>query len=282
MKSRTTLLSIFGLGLLVGWGGAASAHLPMPPRTQVDVALVCDGRPCEEVSHRGQRYVIGEYGARYTIALTNRSDRWVEAVVHVDGRSVLDGRPVSTRNRGYLLPPRERIEVEGWRTSTSHVAAFRFTSIGDSYAGRMGDASQAGTIRLDVFPERRSTVWVPPPRRPVTLEDGPPSGPRGAAEKRDRGAATSESRPWHDDDGGHLGTQYGESRWQPVAERSFERADPHRPAVTLVLRYDDRAGLIERGVLPRRWVDDDDRWVPPPPRRWIDDEDDRWTPAPPR
>jgi hypothetical protein len=268
--------------VLLGATPTAVAHQPVVARPSVDVELSCEGRPCDEVSSRGQRWVIGEYGQRYSVVLTNRSGVWVEAVVSVDGRSILDGARPTSASRGYLLPPGERVEIEGWRVSRSDVAAFRFTSLGDSYAGRTGDASQAGVIRVDVYPEARPAHWTPRPRPEPwgwRGEDEVPSPSASkTADERAVGGATGRAWAPDDDRGQHLGTQYGEERWQPIAERSFERADWHRPARTITLRYDDRRGLVTRGILGgRRWIDDD--WVPPPPRR--PPPDGPWVPPPP-
>jgi len=265
MTTRTLLLT---LALALGVTSPAAAHRPIATRGLVDVALVCEGSPCDEVASGGQRYVVAGYGDRYTIALTNRSGGWVEAVVAVDGRSVTDGRRVGTQSRGYLLAPYQRVELEGWRIDTREVAAFRFTSVGDSYAGRIGSGADAGQIRVDVYNERgRPEVWVPAPSPWTTERDDRPS--RSSAEK------AAPSSVWRDG-GQDLGTQYGESRWQPVEQRDFERASSY-PAQSVTLRYDDARGLAARGILPghrwpERWVDDrrDDRWVPPPPVR-IDD-----------
>lgn len=275
MIARAALLTLTSSLLLLGGAGAASAHRPVPPpRGDVDVRLLCDAGSCDEVFHGGQRYVVGEHGQRYVIALTNRSGRWVEAVVTVDGRNIVDGQRSSSRSRGYLIAPYDSVQVEGWRTSLSEVAAFRFTSVGDSYAGRVGDARLAGTIRVEVFPERAAAVILPP-HRPYDRfdEDAPEYGPRGdtGAEKRAPSSANrDDARRRHYDGGQNLGTQFGESRWQPVQERDFVRANPNRPSQTTTLRYDDRRGLTSRGILsPPRWIEDHDRWVdPPPPRAW--------------
>lgn len=267
------------LGLLTAWASTASAHRRPAPRGFGEISLVCDGSPCQELGARGQRWVVGEYGQRYTIALINRSDVWLEAVVTVDGRSILDGDRMSSRSRGYLLAPRARVEVEGWRVSSDNVAAFRFTSVGDSYAGRIGDASDAGQIRVDFYPERTREVWVPtPPHRPEPWGGAFPEEDGDGAKRAPRAAdeARAAAPRWESEDHQNLGTRFGERRWQPVSQRDFERADRFHPAQSIVLRYDDARGLRQRGILPRpRW--DDDGWVPPPPR-W--EGDVRWVPAP--
>lgn len=271
---------VLGLGALIGAAGSSEARRPIVPRPVLgDIELVCGGARCQEVVAHGQRWVVGTMGERYGLALVNRSDLWLEAVVTVDGRSILDGERRTSRSRGYLIPPRDRVVVDGWRVSRDSVAAFRFTSTGDSYAARMGDASELGVIRVDFYPERAS-AWVP--RRDPWLERSGGAEPgeaidddrHGADEARPspKAAESGVARHHFDRDRQGLGTQYGERRHQPISERDFERASSS-PARTLVIRYDDRAGLVARGVLPERrpWHDpwdgprDDGPWVQPPP-----------------
>lgn len=248
--------------------GVSSAHDFVPaPSPRADIELICGGSACPEVNHHGQRYVVGERGQRYELALSNPSDRWVEAVVTVDGRNILDGQRPHSRSRGYLIPPRDSVRIEGWRTSYREVAAFRFTSVGDSYAGRVGDGHAAGVIRLEVYPEQRRRHWIPDPH-PRPLEE---PGFDKARESRADGAAAEDgfapsprphSHGWHEQ---NLGTQFGESRWQPVQERDFVR-ESQRPARVVTLRYDDRHALGARGILPDTAWRPPVRWTIPPSR----------------
>ncbi len=256
--------------LLVLLAAPAEARSPIRHQAMGEVELICGGSRCDEVAAHGQRWVVGTFGQRYEIALINRSDLWIEAVVTVDGRSILDGLRSTSRSRGYLIPPRDRVVVDGWRVSRESVAAFRFTSVGDSYAARVGDASDVGAIRVDFYPERRTTTWTP---RPTPWEGRAPGAPIDdhAEDSADRPRAgegkAARSSPLWDGDGETrqgLGTQFGEERHQPVSERDFERAGTH-PSQSIVLRYDDRSGLINRGVIGGRR---DGRWVQPPPY-WV-------------
>ncbi|HRE91925.1 MAG TPA: hypothetical protein PK095_22590, partial [Myxococcota bacterium] len=89
-----------------------------------------------------------------------------------------------------------------------------------------------------------------------------------------KAAESGVSRHHFDRERQGLGTEFGERRHQPISERDFERASAS-PSRTLVIRYDDRAGLIARGVLPsprpRPWRDPwhdpspEGPWVQPPP-----------------
>lgn len=276
---RFSALALGLVALMGAMGSSAEARRPIGPIVPRpvlgDIELVCGGARCQEVSAHGQRWVVGSMGERYGLALVNRSDLWLEAVVTVDGRSILDGERRTSRSRGYLIPPRDRVVVDGWRVNRDSVAAFRFTSVGDSYAARMGDASEVGVIRVDFYPERAST-WVP--RRDPWLERSGRAEPGGgiddeadAARPAPKAAESGVSRHFDRDRQG-LGTEFGERRHQPISERDFERASSS-PARTLVIRYDDRAGLVARGILPERrpwrdpWDDrrDDGPWVQPPP-----------------
>ncbi|MBK8252809.1 MAG: hypothetical protein IPK82_09090 [Polyangiaceae bacterium] len=107
-----------------------------------------------------KNYVVGEAGRRYTIVVKNATPFRIECVLSVDGLDVLDGKPASFSKRGYLVDPRSEIEVDGFRTSTTQVAAFRFGSVRGSYAEqKYGDSSNVGVIGLAVFHERGTEPW---------------------------------------------------------------------------------------------------------------------------
>ena len=113
------------------------------------------GRILPGVNAGGRWFVIGEQGRRYSIALQNETDYRLEAVMSVDGLDVVNGRPASLARRGYILGPRQKIVIDGWRRSLSTVAAFRFSSVRDSYAERRhGDARNVGVIGIALFNER--------------------------------------------------------------------------------------------------------------------------------
>jgi hypothetical protein len=129
-----------------------------------DVQVLVDGSPAPSFWHAGESYVMGRVGERYVIRVSNHTGRRIEAVVTVDGRDVVDGKPGDFRNkRGYLVPAWGQVDIDGWRLSQSQAAAFRFSSVADSYAARMGNAREVGVIGVAVFPER---VWRPPPPPP--------------------------------------------------------------------------------------------------------------------
>ncbi len=99
-------------------------------------------------------FVVGEAGRRYSIVVRNESDARLEVVLSVDGLDVIDGRPASFRKPGYVIAPRQKITVEGFRQSTEAVAAFRFGSVSESYANlKHHDTRNVGVIGVAIFHE---------------------------------------------------------------------------------------------------------------------------------
>jgi len=130
---------------------------------------------CREA--RGRRIATGEHGTRYEVVLKNDARHAVEVLVSVDGLDAMDGGPASFKKRGYVLAPSETLAVEGFRTSRSTVAAFRFGGISGSYGQRRhGDATNAGVIGVAVFNEKRRPS-------PADRTDSPDHAWRAAASK---------------------------------------------------------------------------------------------------
>ena len=118
------------------------------------------GSPLEAVKSGDRTLVVGQAGQRYSIVLTNNTSHRFEAVGTVDGLDVINGKPGTFENRGYVLLPFATLEIEGFRTSTAQVAAFRFAAVADSYAAQTGSARNVGVIGLAFFSER-GDAFVP-------------------------------------------------------------------------------------------------------------------------
>jgi hypothetical protein len=113
-----------------------------------------NGDPLDAVRAGGRTFVVGESGQRYSIVLQNHTSHRFEAVATVDGLDVINGRQGSLSNRGYVLMPFATLEIDGFRQSTATVAAFRFGSVGDSYAAQTGSARNVGVIGVAFFSQR--------------------------------------------------------------------------------------------------------------------------------
>ena len=239
--------------------GAHQAH----SRGGVSISLEdSHGRPLNTYYYRGQTYVLGEFGRRYVIRVSNRTAQRMEVVISVDGRDVISGRSGDFKSqRGYVVHPFDTLSVDGFRRSMNSIAAFRFTSRGDSYAGRMGAPENIGVIGVAVFPERSKSIAQKKPRRKkrtvfsnlpsisdkssTSQESVSPQG-HGLRSSRTRGLAPR-VRPNHSRY--NLGTQYGETEKSEAINVTFVRANPKRPKHILTLHYDDHPGLVSRGVL---------------------------------
>ena len=82
----------------------------------ITVAIVGeDGRPLDALKMNERTYVIGHEGERYAIVMTNHTNHRFESVATVDGLDVINGRPASLDNRGYILTPWARLEIDGFR-----------------------------------------------------------------------------------------------------------------------------------------------------------------------
>jgi hypothetical protein len=264
---------------ILGCSKGAAAH-PRSANAAYVVTLEDEsGRELPTFHHAGQTFVLGQYGNRYNIRVRNQTGRRIEAVVTVDGRDVVSGGVGDfVGERGYLVNAYDELLIEGFRQNWEAVAAFRFTSPGNSYSSRMGTPQNVGVIGVAVFPERER--YVRPQPHPVSPYYGPgrmhddyagrrgsgasaesssaPPAPSSArAEGKARGKAGGadadamyESAPRAQAPRDNLGTEYGESVNSSAYETSFVRADSTRPSALISLRYDDRAGLHARGILP--------------------------------
>ncbi len=215
--------------------------------------------------HRGGTFIEGRMGEAYAVRVDNPTGRRVEVVVTVDGRDVVSGDPGDfRRQRGYIVEPYGHVRIDGFRRSMSDVAQFRFTSPGDSYSARRGTPENVGVIGVAVFSE-----LPPPPPPPIAVPYGGYDDREKAAEaapapRGESGAAQAPS---------NLGTQYGETRYAPVSEVPFQRANASEPDALLAVYYDDRAGLVRRGVVPSdvygmpgpQPFPENRKFAPPPP-----------------
>ncbi len=220
------------------------------------------GRQLPTFHHRGRTYILGKQGARYLLRIRNQTGGRIEVVASVDGRDVIDGKPASISKPGYLVQPWGEVVIDGFRLSHESVAAFRFSSVEDSYAARMGNARDVGVIGAAVFTE------VAPPPHPVYE---PPEPSRG--EDRDSAAAPSSRAAPAPDKGlagtaeaerkqrPGLGTAFGERHESRVVEVAFDRASS-TPAALLSVRYDDRPGLLALGIdVDGSRASSRDRWL---------------------
>jgi hypothetical protein len=141
---------------------------PTKVRAPYDVQIIReDGQVLPTYALKDRFYVQGASGERYTIRVSNPTAHRVEAVVSVDGLDAVDGQPGDLRKRGYIVPAYGSVGIDGFRTSLDDVATFRFSSVGDSYAGLKGKARNVGVIAVAIFEEN-----APPPEQEPMIVGG--------------------------------------------------------------------------------------------------------------
>ena len=107
-----------------------------------------------------RRYVVGRKNNTYSLVIKNRCHSALEVVLSVDGLDVMDGKTASLRKRGYIIQPGKTLTVKGFRTSSSAVAAFKFSSVTGSYSNlRHGKTRNIGVIGMAVFTQKGVDPW---------------------------------------------------------------------------------------------------------------------------
>lgn len=202
------------------------------------------------IRHRGKTFVAGEHGDRYEIRVTNHSGHRLEVVVSVDGLDVVSGRPGDfTSQRGYVLPPFGSVVIDGFRTSLERVAAFRFSSVGESFAAQVGAPHNVGVIGVAVFKERPAAIARRrhAPRAGASATGRPESRAPSSASRSKSKSESADAHRSHAPSR-ELGTRFGESRHSAVHEVGFTRADARHPDFRTTIHYDSARGLQARGV----------------------------------
>jgi hypothetical protein len=134
----------------------------------VEFRVLVKGKPITEYAHNGDIYVEGREGSEFELEIINKNPYRVEAVVTVDGLSVVDGKEGSPESSGYLVEANSTVRescilrIPGWKLDNEQAAKFVFSGNGSkSYAAQMtGSSRNNGVIGCMVFAERY--------RRPVT------------------------------------------------------------------------------------------------------------------
>ena len=282
---------------VVNPGEPMAVQPPEVSAYQVDL-IGEDGLPLATYQHRGKFYVLGTVGERYSLRVQNPTDQRVEAVLSIDGLDAIDGETADyVGKRGYVVPARGELVVDGFRVSTSHVATFRFSSVKSSYAGRKGKARNVGVIGVAIFTERAQPQLVLSERTPEPSrfrepdssyddwgeEESPPPPPKsrpaakgsvggqpgfGGASRSGARKETAERSVAQDRGPGccgarpkerpGLGTEFGERRYSAASYTRFERSHATRPTAVAEFRYNDRQGLLALGIALPPLVDADE------------------------
>lgn len=280
------------LVLILGLAAAAQSQVT---GGLADVAIVDrdSGTSLSPHYYRGEYWVAGRPGARYSIEIRNRLGERLLAVTSVDGVNVLSGATAGWDQTGYVFGPGERYQITGWRKSDAEVAAFTFTDSGNSYAERTGRPANVGVIGVALFRERQAeAAYVPPPG-----PNAPPAWP-SAADSAGRNATDLAAR--RESMAGaaaalgaransvpslasaqpiaplapKLGTGHGEREVSYVNRTEFARMQA-QPNEVIRIHYDSMDNLLAMGIVKRP------RSVPPAVNPFPASPAEQYVPDPP-
>jgi hypothetical protein len=283
---------IFQVLFLLGIATIAQAHIG---GGIAEVAIIDrdSGEVLSPYYYRGEYWVAGRPGARYSIEIRNRLGERLLAVTSVDGVNVVSGATAAWDQTGYVFSPGERYEITGWRKTDREVAAFTFTASPNSYAERTGRPANVGVIGVALFRERQVPMpaYVPPaigypseraqsaPRAANLGESADakaplaagasasPPAPAAAPMSPSTANVTALPAP-------KLGTGHGEREYSYVNHTEFLRMQD-RPNEVIRIRYDSFENLLALGIVKRPrpaapWANPfpaspDQQYVPDPP-----------------
>jgi len=188
-------------------------------------------------------YVEAVKGQRYSIQVTNKSDRRIGVVIAVDGRNIIDGKKsdLLRNERMYIIGPYDTNTFEGWRTGMDRTNRFYFTEQSDSYAEKVfADASAMGTIALAVYREKVPQIAPHSDMSFQKREAHAAGAPSASSKSRTADKHKLEERE-------QAGTGFGETTYSPAYEVQF---DPeHTIAEKIVLKYEWRSELCRKGII---------------------------------
>lgn len=230
--------------------------------------VMVHGKRITKYRHDGLTFVEGRNNTEYSVRFTNHTINKVLAVISVDGLSVMDGEMASTKSSGYVVESFETLTIPGWRLDDEEVAKFKFGSKSSSYAKKQRKSENVGVIGCLVFKEKQpnytitySTPWWGYGGNDIPYTSGYTSGPYTA-----RTSDTPDCVRITTTDGSvpvarscnfvsqvdnyntqNLGTEFGGALTHAVVEVEFE--GEHTPSDCIEIHYDDKDGLIRRGVV---------------------------------
>jgi hypothetical protein len=225
------------------------------------VDVLVDGRPLTEYAARGRRYIEALENAEYEVRVHNPTGSRVAVALAVDGLNSIDARHTSAWDgHKWVIEPYGTIHVRGWQMSGESARRFYFTTERDSYAAKLGQASNVGLITAVFFRERRPITIMPVTPRPTYKTDrtgDERSAPSAGTTKEPniqseagRDAAKSrsaQSYPPPDDESAATGI--GRSVRNDVQWIKLDLDS--QPAGEITIRYEYRASLVRLGIIPR-------------------------------
>jgi hypothetical protein len=230
-------------------------------QTPFGVEVLAGGGAREKYPARGRVYVEAIEGEEYSLRLSNPLPVRVAVALSVDGLNTIDARRTTARDASkWVIPPYGSITVSGWQMSSTRARRFYFTDERDSYANKIGRATDLGVITAVFYRERRERTEIVPSPHPRPLESQTRDGERSEAKRRAQSDAPPASAgsdgasnrgrvvaPDRDDE--YAATGIGRSVNNDVWRVEMDLES--QPVADVTIRYEFRDALVRLGVLPR-------------------------------
>jgi hypothetical protein len=246
-----------------GASGAQEDRIVRPQYGGFEVEVLVGGGPLEVLYGRGRSYVEAREGAEYDLLLRNPLPVRVAVALSVDGLNTIDARRTNAWEASkWVIEPYSTIRISGWQMNSRRSRRFYFTTERDSYAARIGRASDLGVITAVFYREAaaRSYNVTPPPYDERDRQQRRGEEPTERESRSESDAAKSSgsvgggiaAAPRADD--GYAATGIGRSVENDVEwiQMRLERG----PAAEMTIRYEYHDALVRLGLLPRPWRDD--------------------------
>lgn len=126
----------------------------------VEINILINGRKATEYQSPMdfQTYIEGRDGSEFEIEFVNNNHYDVEAILSIDGLSIIDGKPAGSQSGGYVVNARSRMTIPGWMVDGATAARFAFAgSKGGSYVEQSGgDSRNKGVIGAKVYARKHA------------------------------------------------------------------------------------------------------------------------------
>lgn len=227
-----------------------------------EVRVLVKNRPINEYPHNGQTFIEGRDGSNFEIEFKNLSPTRVEAVLSVDGLSIIDGKEAGPQSSGYLVDAYGTIRIPGWKLTNDQVAAFQFAGKKKSYAQQStGSSRNTGVIGALVFSEKNAVAYrdnnmaFPLSGQAYGVSNALWQGSTDMSYSVGHMSSSSASlrrvntavlnNTASEPVAQSLGTAFGKAQDFATTEVAFTRGDL---SAMIILYYDDSRGLRARGI----------------------------------
>lgn len=218
------------------------------------VEMMVNGEFVRKIRHQSKTFLPVKIGDEFKIRVYNEQyGTRICAVVSCDGVDVIEGKPATMCNTGYIINPNSYYDIAGWRTSDSQVAKFVVSGKGESYSEKVGQGGNQGVIGVVIYPELYVPIQeygcsTPPVKRggynDVMMMSNTTSTIRGQscndAEIKCCGLDSSSVQMQT------AGTGYGQEVYDKVYDVEFKRNYSSKQVI--VLYYDTPEALRVKGV----------------------------------